>query len=355
LRNTSIEPVRLSRITWFGCSLVLVFCVSGARAVDAAPFAYVANTNDNTVSVIDVATNNVFGTPIAVGEFPVEVVVNAAGTRAYIANAYGSSVSVIDTATHTVVATVPNLTSVSGLALSPDGTRLYVAAHYFVHAIDTATNAEIGQPIALVAANAGGCLATNGHIALDASGMLLYVPTADCRGYLESTGILAVIDVRAGIAIANVEVGQYPTSATLDAAGQRVYVTNWWSGDISVVDTASHAVSTITLGSTIYPINAVLDPSGARLYVANNGARTVTVIDTLTNTVDGTSIAVGVEPCGIAITTDGAHIYTANQYDSVSVIDTATRAVQEISAGIGRNPTAIALTRGDKLFASGFE
>jgi YVTN family beta-propeller protein len=41
-----------------------------ASPAEAAPFAYVANTHDNTVSVIDTASNTVVGTPIPVGNAP---------------------------------------------------------------------------------------------------------------------------------------------------------------------------------------------------------------------------------------------------------------------------------------------
>ena len=51
----------------------------------AAPFAYVANAGDNTVSVIDTATNTVVA-PIAVGSLPRGVAVTPDGKRAYVTN-----------------------------------------------------------------------------------------------------------------------------------------------------------------------------------------------------------------------------------------------------------------------------
>jgi len=56
-----------------------------ATAIQAAPFAYIANSGSNSVSVIDTATNTVVAT-VGVGSAPIGVAANAAGTRVYVAN-----------------------------------------------------------------------------------------------------------------------------------------------------------------------------------------------------------------------------------------------------------------------------
>ncbi|WP_328961564.1 hypothetical protein [Streptomyces virginiae] len=79
-----------------------------AQAVPPGTYAYVANFQDDTVSVINTATKTVVVT-VPVGDAPWEVAVSPNGTRAYVTNANADTVSVIDTATATatVVATVP--------------------------------------------------------------------------------------------------------------------------------------------------------------------------------------------------------------------------------------------------------
>src|SRR5580658_2561073 len=72
-----------------------------ACPAEAAPFLYVTNASDNTVSVIDTATNTVVAT-IPVGNFPETL----ARTKVYVANSASNKVSVIKTATNTVVKTV---------------------------------------------------------------------------------------------------------------------------------------------------------------------------------------------------------------------------------------------------------
>ena len=58
-----------------------------------------------TVSVIDTATNNVTAT-VTVGNNPFGVAVTPDGTKVYVANRVSNNVSVIDTATNNVTATV---------------------------------------------------------------------------------------------------------------------------------------------------------------------------------------------------------------------------------------------------------
>lgn len=96
-------------------------------AAQAAPFAYIANSGSNSVSVIDTATNTVVAT-VGVGLVPYRVAVNPAGTRVYVTNNGGNNVSVIDTSSNTVVATIPVgsgvVTAPHGIAVNPAGTRV---------------------------------------------------------------------------------------------------------------------------------------------------------------------------------------------------------------------------------------
>jgi YVTN family beta-propeller protein/VCBS repeat-containing protein len=107
--------------------------------------AYVTNTGasdiTNTVSVINTATDTVTNTiPIGAAGFsePMGVAVSPDGSLAYVANYGQNTVAVIDTATDTVTNTIPingpsgpatnpyNGTNPYGLAVSPDGSYVYV-------------------------------------------------------------------------------------------------------------------------------------------------------------------------------------------------------------------------------------
>ncbi len=105
--------------------------------------------------MIDTATNTVSAT-IPVGITPLGVAVSPDGSKVYVTNAFSNTVWVIDTATNTVSATIPVGFTPVGVAINPDGSKVYVANlnGNTVSVIDTATNTVIAmiqvgsQPVA---------------------------------------------------------------------------------------------------------------------------------------------------------------------------------------------------------------
>src|SRR5215204_1022026 len=116
-------------------AVALFFVVFGVSAVFAQTRAYVTNALDNTVSVIDSATNTVVAT-VPVGITPEGVAVTPDGAYAYVANFNNNTVSVIAAATNTVVATVPVGKNPFGTAITPDGAFAYVANDTTISVID---------------------------------------------------------------------------------------------------------------------------------------------------------------------------------------------------------------------------
>jgi YVTN family beta-propeller protein len=126
-----------------------VGCVlAGAQAL--AQNAYITNSGDGTVSVIDTATNTVTAT-IPVGSDPLGVVVTPDGSKVYVANTLSGTVSVIDTTTNPYENPVSTISlsgiggTPTGVAVSPDGSKVYVAnsGNNTVSVIDTASNTVI--------------------------------------------------------------------------------------------------------------------------------------------------------------------------------------------------------------------
>jgi YVTN family beta-propeller protein len=90
---------------------------------------------------------------------------------------------------------------------------------------------------------------------------------------------------------------------------QDAYVPNHADNTVSVIDTATHAVTdTIPVGTV--PYGAGVTPDGLYAFVSNNGNNTVSEIDTVTHAIVNT-IFVGASPEGIAVTPDGLHAYVA--------------------------------------------
>ena len=80
---------------FLGASFAAVLSCGG----QAAPFAYISNGLSDTVSVIDTATNRVV-TTIPVGPAPFGVAVTPDGKRVYVGSLASNSISVIDAATN---------------------------------------------------------------------------------------------------------------------------------------------------------------------------------------------------------------------------------------------------------------
>jgi YVTN family beta-propeller protein len=81
-------------------------------------FAYVANRNSNTVSVINTGTNTIVDTVPGLSD-PREIAITPDGSRAYVANISNATVSVINTANNTVVATLSVGFGPAGIAITP--------------------------------------------------------------------------------------------------------------------------------------------------------------------------------------------------------------------------------------------
>jgi len=85
---------------------------------------YVTNARDgglHLVSVIDTASKQVVATVAGVGYGPLAIAITPDGNYAYVTNLGSNTISVIATASKKKVATIPDVNSPSGVAVTPDG------------------------------------------------------------------------------------------------------------------------------------------------------------------------------------------------------------------------------------------
>jgi len=253
---------------------------------------------------------------------------------AYIANTATGDVSVINIATNKVITTIPISAGLSGVAVSPDGTHVYVSASdlWEVAVINTSTN-TVSTFIIVDQSPYGLCVSPDGS--------KLYVANY-------GSGTVTVINTLTNNIITKIPVGVGPMGVTLSRDGSRLYVANNYDNSITVINTLNNSVlSTITGVKT--PICISVSPDGKTIYVTDgyNGVITdgyITVINTATNVVEKT-ITAAFTPFGIAITADGSMIYETNaNSNSVSVINTSTNSivatiqVQQQPQGISISP-----------------
>ncbi len=314
-RVDSISAFRLRAL--IGCAALSLF---GAGVAQAAPFAYVANHADNTVSVLDASTHASVAT-ITVGSLPIGVAL--AGTKLYVANYGAGTVSVIDTTTNTASATAITVgTKPELMVTSPDAKSVYVAnlGEASVSIIDTATDTAANKITLTSGSYPVG-------VAVSPTGNRLYV--TDAR-----QAKLMVVDTAAKSVTTNIGVGPNPIGVVVNPAGTFAYVTNFGNDTVSVIDTSTNAVvATVPVG--VGPDGIAINKAGTYVYVANASSSTVSVISTASNTVVA-AMPVGAGPIGISLDSDNTYGYVANSVNgTVSVIDLTVNVVNgTITAGL---------------------
>jgi YVTN family beta-propeller protein len=113
--------------------------------------AYVVNRDSNNVSVINVATNTVTAT-IAVGSQPYGVTVSLDGSSVYVANAGSNTVSVISTSTNTVTASISVPAGPIWLATNPVSGLIYVTSINAQELTAISGTAVSGNPVSVTGA-----------------------------------------------------------------------------------------------------------------------------------------------------------------------------------------------------------
>jgi gliding motility-associated-like protein len=106
---------------------------------------YSTNFNSGTVSVIDVATDELT-TPITVNPYPLYVVMGRDGKYLYISDRYGY-ITIVNTQTQLIEKTIYVYGVLNGIAISPDGSRVFAANsdQNTIIVLNTATNTIAGS------------------------------------------------------------------------------------------------------------------------------------------------------------------------------------------------------------------
>ena len=249
-------------------------------------------------------------------------------------------VQVVDTKSGTVLAQADTGGRATGVAVSPDGRRLYVINGWTgaITVVDPETGAILDRIFTQVPLT---------HAAMRPDGQRLYV---------SASGGVAVVDPENFRLVAAVKVPGQPQGLAVHPNNQILYVANAQDGTVGIVDTATaFQTSTIQVGGL--PQFLAISPDGKRLYVSSmrlgeKTPGTLSVIDTTTHQVVG-SLEVGRGAGSIAVTPDGASVYlTLPKESSVVIIDAATMTLRE---RLPLNTQGVAIAPGDPrvFFATG--
>jgi len=289
--------------------------------------AYIANTGDGTVSVIDVKTKAVIAT-IPVGLNVDAITVSADGQRAYALcpiSAGGSGVYVINTVTNQLITTIPMVGESLLGVVSPDGTRLYVttaAPNAAIVVINTVSNKQIATiPVS------------------ESYGMAVSPDGGKLYAAVRSAYEVDVYNTTNYALLKTIRVQEHPSCVAINADGSRVYVTNTGSYLLSVIDASKNAVI-VNIITGQRPIGVAVSADGTRVYTANFTTNDISVFDVTTNSRIA-DIRVGNNPQAISLTSDGSQLYVSNGgSNNVSIVDTKTWSIIA-TVPVGRNPNPI--------------
>jgi YVTN family beta-propeller protein len=258
----------------------------------------------------------------------------------YVANAAGG-ITEINSNNNSAIATAPFPNNGSTLAVTPDGTRLYVSNRDVgeVRVFDTRTNVPLEM---IPVGNAG----ENVGIAVSPNGQLVYVAN-------QFSGTVTVIDTVTNHVVQTIFTGTEPIWITFSSDGSRAYVSNQVSGTVSVVATVSSSVIN-TISGFSCPFHSKLTHDGSKLLVSSQCDNSLKVVNLSTNTVVN-SIPTGPNPRGIALTPDGGRAYVADWFsNTVDVIDVAAQVNLNTPITVGKNPLGIAMTPAGKAYVANF-
>lgn len=265
---------------------------------------------------------------------------------------------------------IPVKEAFNGLAFSRDGKQFYVSGgdtgslYVFDYAHGQATLAKAVKP------NSDETLAFLAGIAVHPTTGALYV----CNEANHEVWVLAPDTL---LVTKTIGVGQHPHSCAFGADGQHLYVSNWGSRSVTIIDTQrQRRVRDLTVG--LRPNDLTVAPDG-RLFVACAGDNTVHVITTAklekpgddpsparrlwegTREIISTALypqsPEGSTPCSVAVSPDGKTLFVANaDNNAVMVVDVsgalleeAKRRGEQISLvngfiPVGWYPSAVAVT-----------
>jgi DNA-binding beta-propeller fold protein YncE len=258
--------------------------------------------------------------------------VSADGTRVYVTG-YDGSTAVVSTADNTVKTFA--LERSNAEVVSPDGDHIYMA-HSGI-AGDTGgswisvVSAE-GTTVAVVPVDRH---ATD--VALSPDGRRLYVSSRRGSSYLDSRGVISVIDTRTSRVVDKIAMEVAPDSITMTLNGTRLYATHYHANAFSIIDLRTRGVSRWVYGDA--PIDIAVSPDDAFACMTN--LHSLTVFNAAANIVKRT--AIGALPRETRLSADGKRAYVLDFVRrTIVAFDTADNVVIG-TVDVDGHPQAMAL------------
>ncbi|QUQ62481.1 YVTN family beta-propeller repeat protein [Kutzneria sp. CA-103260] len=303
----------IRRLVAAGTTVVLAglgLAAPAAAAGGGGYNAYVTDSRQNQVFVIDTATNAITAT-VPVGVSPRGVAVTPDGSRVYVADHGSAAVSVLDAATNTVTSTIPVPGAPNFVAVSPDGAKAYVSndGTNALDVIDTASNT----------------VTTAIQLGSVAAGVTVLTPDGKYV-FVAATGANTIykIDTATSAVVSTIATPR-PSALAISPDSSELAAVDIFDNTVTRFATATGQQTGVT---PIAGSPQELAYTQGVLYVTNADG-TVSVLDhgMVTHTIPVQGTVLG----GIAATPDGQSLYVGNYFGTgVSVLSTASNSVSTV-------------------------
>jgi YVTN family beta-propeller protein len=275
-------------------------------------------------SIVDASGD---ATVVQVAATPHSIVMSHDGAHAYVTHFRSGMVSVLNTTTNVVEKSLQTNPGLYGAALSENGKFLHVVHpdSEFVDTIEISTGQSVSDGVGVKAYG----------LSMGSGGKLYAARALDDS--IEVFGVVSISALfEAGLldslvrSIARLNRVDFPVALAASPDGSRLYVSNYFSGTVEVIDTTEVKVGDFTSNATVVatipvspnPYGITVAPDASRVFVAHfQRDNIVSVIDTASHSVT-TIMDVRNGPVrGVAVTPDGARLYVTNYFESsVSII-----------------------------------
>ncbi len=226
---------------------------------------YVSCPERNVVAVFD-CTQDSLVAEIPVSGYPLKMYVNGPHRKLYVLNHDGESVSIVDISTNQVIRTIPLGTSAECGYYSAAAGKFYVDSYEDVTVIDGVGDTVV-HVIELPAQSYAMAITGNPARGLVLVGLHGYPPTRK----------LYAVDSETDSVVSIVSVGRRPSSIVCSPVTDRAYTANTSSNDVTVLTgDGSSVVRTLGVGDA--PAVMVRSPAQGRIYVGHYNCQWVYVI-----------------------------------------------------------------------------
>jgi YVTN family beta-propeller protein len=292
------------------------FASSASLTADSlAGVMYVQNSNSNSISVVDLATNAILRN-ITVDGTPHTIKLSEDQLTLYIltSDMDAGTIFMLNTTSNELMNEIPTEVSILDIAIFND--TMYASDILGGKVLVMNVNGTLMDEIDVGSRPQ--------YTAVRPDGQVLYVTRLG--------GPISVVDLEQKIVIKEIDSGSMPHHLSFTNGGEVLFVVNAESNTLSVIDSYRHEViRTIPVGDS--PGYVALNPDETLAYVTNMDSNTVSIVDPdkVIN-----EIPVGNRPYGIAFSSDGGDLaYVSNtRGNNVYVINTtSSNVIATLSAG----------------------